>query len=226
MRIQWPALRTIPCRLREQAGWMANVASHGRAALGDRRCHSHFVRLFRQFSLHYFSPRRFSGDSCRSHTHPFGTLAHPSSAFRPPSLIFSGMLLLTLMIYSSYGRMNTFIDDFPEYADRIQDVIEPLKQNIEKDAEDRRQSESGHTGTQQENSRGAHQRAAQLAVLPDSRRGHGVGCADRRRGRAVPDVLHAGAEGSSLQLAGPAPLAQPSMSRDSPTGSAGWCTAL
>jgi predicted PurR-regulated permease PerM len=47
-------------------------------------------------------------------------------------VIVSGMLLLTLMIYSSYGRMNTFIDDFPEYADRIQEAIAPLKQNIEK----------------------------------------------------------------------------------------------
>jgi predicted PurR-regulated permease PerM len=47
-------------------------------------------------------------------------------------VVFSGMLLLTLMIYASYGRMNTFIDDFPDYAQRIQDAIQPLKQNIEK----------------------------------------------------------------------------------------------
>jgi predicted PurR-regulated permease PerM len=47
-------------------------------------------------------------------------------------LIFCGMLLLTLLVYASYGKISVFIDDIPDYADRIQDAIKPLQQNIEK----------------------------------------------------------------------------------------------
>src|SRR6476646_8011292 len=47
-------------------------------------------------------------------------------------LIFCGIVLLALAVHSSYDRVSAFIDDIPEYADRIHDAVQPLQQNIEK----------------------------------------------------------------------------------------------
>jgi predicted PurR-regulated permease PerM len=47
-------------------------------------------------------------------------------------VIVCGMLFLGLAVYASYGKIDTFIDNIPDYADRIQDVIRPIQQNIEK----------------------------------------------------------------------------------------------
>ncbi|MGA2430470.1 MAG: AI-2E family transporter [Candidatus Acidiferrum sp.] len=47
-------------------------------------------------------------------------------------LVVSGMLLVTLLIYVSYNRATTMLDDMPEYAERIRDAVKPLTQSIEK----------------------------------------------------------------------------------------------
>src|SRR2546430_11570044 len=47
-------------------------------------------------------------------------------------LVFCGTVLLSLGVRASYSRVNAFIDDIPEYADRIRDALGPLRQNIEK----------------------------------------------------------------------------------------------
>jgi predicted PurR-regulated permease PerM len=47
-------------------------------------------------------------------------------------LIFSSMLLLTMLVYASYGKIDAFIENIPDYANRIQDVLKPLRQNLEK----------------------------------------------------------------------------------------------
>jgi predicted PurR-regulated permease PerM len=46
-------------------------------------------------------------------------------------LIISGVLLVTLLIYVSYGRAAVMIDDMPEYAERIREAVKPLSQRIE-----------------------------------------------------------------------------------------------
>jgi AI-2 transport protein TqsA len=47
-------------------------------------------------------------------------------------LIFSGILVLFMLVYSSYGRVDRFIDDVPDYADRVQEMLKPLQRNLEK----------------------------------------------------------------------------------------------
>ena len=46
-------------------------------------------------------------------------------------LVISGVLLVTLLVYVSYGRANLMIDNIPEYADRIREAVKPLSQRIE-----------------------------------------------------------------------------------------------
>jgi AI-2 transport protein TqsA len=46
-------------------------------------------------------------------------------------LIISGVLLMTLLVYASYGRASLMIDNMPEYADRIREAVKPLSQRIE-----------------------------------------------------------------------------------------------
>src|SRR6201981_1857320 len=46
-------------------------------------------------------------------------------------LIISGVLLMTLLVYVSYGRASLMIDNMPEYADRIRGAVKPLSQRIE-----------------------------------------------------------------------------------------------
>jgi AI-2 transport protein TqsA len=46
-------------------------------------------------------------------------------------LIITGVLLVTLLIYISYGRATVMIDDIPEYAERLRDAVKPLSQRIE-----------------------------------------------------------------------------------------------
>src|SRR5215471_7393483 len=55
-----------------------------------------------------------------------------SRAFSSALLIFSGMFLFTLLVYPSYGKVGTFVDDIPDYADRIQEALKPLQQNLKK----------------------------------------------------------------------------------------------
>jgi predicted PurR-regulated permease PerM len=47
-------------------------------------------------------------------------------------LIFCGIVLLGLAVRAWYGGVSAFIDDIPDYADRIHDALAPLQQNIEK----------------------------------------------------------------------------------------------
>ncbi|HXT74717.1 MAG TPA: AI-2E family transporter [Candidatus Eisenbacteria bacterium] len=47
-------------------------------------------------------------------------------------LVFCGIVLFSLVVRASYGRVSAFIDDIPEYADRIHEALAPLWQNIEK----------------------------------------------------------------------------------------------
>ena len=47
-------------------------------------------------------------------------------------LVCSGMLALGLIVYGSYGKASTLIDDIPQYAARIHEAVKPLSQNIEK----------------------------------------------------------------------------------------------
>lgn len=47
-------------------------------------------------------------------------------------VVVSGMLLLGLLIYASYGRASALVDNIPEYADRIREGLKPLNQSIEK----------------------------------------------------------------------------------------------
>ncbi len=47
-------------------------------------------------------------------------------------LVLSGMLLLGLLIYASYGKASALVDNIPEYADRIRQGLKPLNQSIEK----------------------------------------------------------------------------------------------
>jgi predicted PurR-regulated permease PerM len=46
-------------------------------------------------------------------------------------LIISGVLLMTMLVYVSYGRASLMIDNMPEYADRIREAVKPLSQRIE-----------------------------------------------------------------------------------------------
>jgi AI-2 transport protein TqsA len=46
-------------------------------------------------------------------------------------LIVTGVLLVSFLIYVSYGRATVMIDDIPEYADRIRAAVKPLSQRIE-----------------------------------------------------------------------------------------------
>ena len=57
---------------------------------------------------------------------------HVSRSLSSAVVIFCGMLLLTLLVYASYGKVTLFIDDIPDYADRIHEAIKPLQQDIEK----------------------------------------------------------------------------------------------
>jgi predicted PurR-regulated permease PerM len=47
-------------------------------------------------------------------------------------LILAGILLLSVAVYASYGKIASFMDDLPDYGDRIQDALRPLRQNIQK----------------------------------------------------------------------------------------------
>jgi predicted PurR-regulated permease PerM len=47
-------------------------------------------------------------------------------------LIFLGTALVSLGIRASYGQVSSFIEDLPDYANRIREVLDPLRQNIEK----------------------------------------------------------------------------------------------
>jgi predicted PurR-regulated permease PerM len=47
-------------------------------------------------------------------------------------LIFAGMFVFGLVGYVSYTRISAFVDDVPRYADRIQQMILPITQKIEK----------------------------------------------------------------------------------------------
>jgi predicted PurR-regulated permease PerM len=57
---------------------------------------------------------------------------HITRSLSSAVLVFGGMVILTMLVYASYGKVGGFIDDIPEYAARIQDAIKPLRQNIEK----------------------------------------------------------------------------------------------
>jgi predicted PurR-regulated permease PerM len=46
-------------------------------------------------------------------------------------LIITGVLLVSFLIYVSYGRASAMIDDIPAYADRIREAVKPLSQRIE-----------------------------------------------------------------------------------------------
>jgi predicted PurR-regulated permease PerM len=46
-------------------------------------------------------------------------------------LIITGVLLVSFLIYVSYGRASVMIDDIPAYADRIREAVKPLSQRIE-----------------------------------------------------------------------------------------------
>src|ERR1700687_13009 len=52
----------------------------------------------------------------------------PSTAL----LVVSGVLLLALSIYASYGKAYVLVDSIPQYTSRIREAIEPLSRNIEK----------------------------------------------------------------------------------------------
>jgi predicted PurR-regulated permease PerM len=47
-------------------------------------------------------------------------------------LVISGMLLLGVIVYGSYGRASVIMDEIPLYAERIHDAVKPLSQGIEK----------------------------------------------------------------------------------------------
>jgi predicted PurR-regulated permease PerM len=47
-------------------------------------------------------------------------------------LVVSGVLLVAVSIYTSYGKAYVLIDSIPQYASRIRQAVEPLSRNIEK----------------------------------------------------------------------------------------------
>jgi len=47
-------------------------------------------------------------------------------------LILAGMAALGLAAYASYNRVSTFIEQFPSYADRVREIVEPLNHKIQK----------------------------------------------------------------------------------------------
>jgi predicted PurR-regulated permease PerM len=46
-------------------------------------------------------------------------------------LILAGMAGLGLTAYGSYNRISTFVEEFPSYADRVREIVEPLNHKIE-----------------------------------------------------------------------------------------------
>src|SRR5277367_5873113 len=44
------------------------------------------------------------------------------------TIILSGSLLFCFLTYSSYNRISDFIDEMPQYAERVRDAIKPLSQ--------------------------------------------------------------------------------------------------
>ena len=46
-------------------------------------------------------------------------------------LICAGMVALGLAAYASYNRVSTFVEDFPSYADRVRQIVEPLNHKIQ-----------------------------------------------------------------------------------------------
>jgi predicted PurR-regulated permease PerM len=47
-------------------------------------------------------------------------------------LIVAGVVLIGMLVHTSYGKTNQIIEDLPDYAQRIRDAFEPLNQRIEK----------------------------------------------------------------------------------------------
>ena len=47
-------------------------------------------------------------------------------------LILAGMAGLGLAAYGSYNRVSTFIENFPSYADRVREIVEPINHKIER----------------------------------------------------------------------------------------------
>src|SRR5271154_3431057 len=47
-------------------------------------------------------------------------------------LVVFGMLLISALVYVTYGRASMIVDEIPEYADRIRDAVRPLSQSIER----------------------------------------------------------------------------------------------
>ncbi len=47
-------------------------------------------------------------------------------------LIMAGMAGLGLAAYGSYNRVSTFIENFPSYADRVREIVEPINHKIER----------------------------------------------------------------------------------------------
>ena len=47
-------------------------------------------------------------------------------------VVLSGMAVIGLLIYTSYGKADSFVDDIPQYAWRVREAITPVSRNIER----------------------------------------------------------------------------------------------
>jgi predicted PurR-regulated permease PerM len=52
--------------------------------------------------------------------------------FAAALVVVTGVLAFALLIYSSYGKLTTFADQFPMYTSRIADAISPISRKIER----------------------------------------------------------------------------------------------
>jgi predicted PurR-regulated permease PerM len=47
-------------------------------------------------------------------------------------LVICGVFLVIALVYGTYGKASAIVDDIPEYADRMHQLLEPITENIEK----------------------------------------------------------------------------------------------